>query len=577
MQRIVKPAVLNTTRERLLEAPWGERNAVLEEEARFLGMSPGGLRAKIRRELCSDELFDRIRQRRSDAGSSVISPTDLETVGRYLAGGARKNGMMGGDLDGALLLARPHISPEAAAMSLSTWRLRLRLAGFSQAQLAQDEARRIVTSDHPNHVHIIDATVSWRFYWRPKGGLGTRDVKLLDPQNKPDNAALIAGDKAKLILYILVDHCSGAIFGRYGVSRGENSAGIMDLLFEAWRDKQDPRFPFRGACKKLYSDKGAANFEKGVESTCAELGIPHVPHATGNAPAGGSAERAIGLIQDKFEYLFRFMKDPESVDELNRSFYGWLVWFNATKKHSRHGHTRMSHWANFIREEHLRLIPENRKDFFQLAYAYTTRAQLRSNRTFRALGGDRLWMLPDGCNWATGTKLLVQPMALEPEKLKVKRPDTLEEVVATLIKMNVHGFPVEAAHGSHGKGGINAITPTPASELRETTSIKGLLETYGHYEGLPDLVAAIDPIAFPRREGTQILSDVENYSRPISLFEAKLRLADFLGQPLSEEEAASLDAEAENGTIDERLVNVVIERLSADEPGGGAVARVLSA
>ena len=80
------------------------------------------------------------------------------------------------------------------------------------------------------------------------------------------------------------------------MSRGENTEGVLRLLYEAWRTKDDTRFPFRGAPKILYSDKGAANLSGFIESLCTEFDIRHIPHATGNAPASCQVEKAHAII-----------------------------------------------------------------------------------------------------------------------------------------------------------------------------------------------------------------------------------------------------------------------------------------
>ena len=154
-------------------------------------------------------------------------------------------------------------------------------------------------SEHPNHVHLVDFSVCEQYYLRDSDG-----KILLRPytyKNKPNEA------KQKVWAFALVDHYSNAKYIKYYVSPGESSEMFLLGCFDAWRKKDDSRFPFHGVPRCLYTDKGSAMMSERSQRMLKALNIECMEHMPGNPRAKGMVETSFRHLQNDFESELRLL------------------------------------------------------------------------------------------------------------------------------------------------------------------------------------------------------------------------------------------------------------------------------
>jgi hypothetical protein len=172
-------------------------------------------------------------------------------------------------------------------------------------------------------------------------------------KNKIENFKRV---KDTLQRYIMTDHFTGFFFVKYYVAAGETAENLFDFCCCAWEAKSDSRMPFRGAPQIMLMDGGCRAKAKAMGLPFWEgLDINILPGLTGNSRRQGSVEVTHCIWEEWFETRLRV--DPAtSVEDLNRKAFGFATWFNATRKHSRHGFPRLSLWLKISREQ-LRELP----------------------------------------------------------------------------------------------------------------------------------------------------------------------------------------------------------------------------
>jgi hypothetical protein len=211
---------------------------------------------------------------------------------------------------------------------------------------AQRPAVKLV-SLYPNHVHLVDFSVCEQYYLRDSDGKIERMT--WDNKNRPNES------KEKIWLFMLVDHCSNSKYAKYFISPGESTEIFIEGLIEAWSIKNDSQFPFHGAPKNLYADRGSAiNSEKAQEFLKA-LGVNVITHKPGNPRAKGMVEGAIKHIQVDFENELRHCP-ASTIEELNARAYNWNVVHNMQIKSGEES-TRNSIWQSITQEQLLELPP----------------------------------------------------------------------------------------------------------------------------------------------------------------------------------------------------------------------------
>lgn len=223
--------------------------------------------------------------------------------------------------------------------------------GFHPDQQGKDTPHVEMKSLHPNHVWQVDASVGTLFYL-PKGGVQFFDERE-HYKNKPQNLEKASRDLC--VRYVITDHNSGAIYHKYYSCSGESQEILFDVLVEGFSKKD--KILMHGVPEILIMDKGSANTAHAVKAFLTKMHINHFAHSTGNSRAKGSVEKAQDIVECQFEGGLRLMKEPvQNVDQLNLLAEKWMIFFNSTKKHSRHGSTRWGQWQT-IKENELRLAP----------------------------------------------------------------------------------------------------------------------------------------------------------------------------------------------------------------------------
>lgn len=209
---------------------------------------------------------------------------------------------------------------------------------------APTPAVKLVT-EHPNHVHVIDFSVCEQYYLRDSDG------KVLSRpwtyKNKPNES------RQKIWAFALVDHYSNVKFIKYFLSHGESSRILFKGLMEAWSKKDDSQFPFHGAPRYVYADRGSALKSTKIQNLLSALNIKSLEHKPGNPRAKGMVETAFGQLQRNFETDLRVCP-ASSIEELNERVYNWLVKHNWSAK-TDGSIPRFQRWQEITREQLLEL------------------------------------------------------------------------------------------------------------------------------------------------------------------------------------------------------------------------------
>lgn len=202
---------------------------------------------------------------------------------------------------------------------------------------------------HPNHVHIIDFSVCEQYYLRDSDGKVLTRTWTYD--GKPNEA------KRKIWAFALVDHYSTVKWIQYFLSPGESSRILYQGIVEAWEKKTDSRFPFHGAPKMLYADKGSALKAGMIDNLLQALGVQIEKHKPGNPRAKGMVESAFKHFQNSFESELRLCP-ASNIEALNERAYNWLVvhnWEAATGETA----PRFQRWQKITTDQLLELPGED--------------------------------------------------------------------------------------------------------------------------------------------------------------------------------------------------------------------------
>lgn len=205
---------------------------------------------------------------------------------------------------------------------------------------------------HPNYCHLVDVSVCIQYYLK-NGKLGIMDERDFY-KNKPDSFAKI---KQKLLRYVLTDHFSGAYLFKYYIAEGESRENLWDFLKWCWRIKGNPSLYLHGVPFYMLMDAGSAQKSHAMQNFFKGLGINTPKGKTHNPRRQGSVEGTHNIIERHFEPKLRICP-AYSVEELNAWAEDYAIWHHASRKHTRHGMTRMESWM-LIKPEQLRLMPDD--------------------------------------------------------------------------------------------------------------------------------------------------------------------------------------------------------------------------
>jgi hypothetical protein len=300
--------------------------------------------------------FDAERRSRADRdkSKSELTPEQVEFVAALIYETRRevKGPIM--PVARAIQIAEDSGIIQPGQVAPSTMNGLLRRRQISKTHQKAEPPHTSMRSLHPNHVHVFDASVCIQYYLK-SGGLAVIDEREFY-KNKPDNFKKI---KERILRYVITDHFSGTFYFRYYNTTGETQANLWDFLKEAWTGIGSEKFPFRGVPFELLMDTGAANkakamttfLNRGLDVKTPE-GMPY------NARRQGSAESTHNIIEEWFESGLR-IQPATCEDEMNVWARDFMIWYNATQNHTRHGLPRIQCWL-LIQEGQLREIPEER-------------------------------------------------------------------------------------------------------------------------------------------------------------------------------------------------------------------------
>jgi hypothetical protein len=392
----------------LKAAKHGERSALIERAVADLSLS----RASVFRKLA--ELgFDTERKQRADKGKSGLTQEEAQTIAAYLMAGTRANGKRIVSVEQALndlrangKVAAQSVDPatgEVSLLSPTTVTRKLREWGLHPDQLNRPAPHVEMASLHPNHVWQIDASVCVLFYL-PKRGLQVMSDKEFY-KNKPQNFKKIENDR--VIRYTKTDHTTGTVQLRY-YAGAETGLNLADFFIHCIQPKKHAQEPVHGVPFILMDDAGSANTSHLFSNLLDRLNVRHLTHAPGNPRASGSVERAQNLVECHFESRLGVGQQIQSLEELNELAGVWTRWFNGTRQHSRHGHTRYGLWQT-IRAEQLRVAPSREICQLLLSTKPETRTVDDTLRVKYALKGQpsRLYSVAHVPNVQIGEKLTV--------------------------------------------------------------------------------------------------------------------------------------------------------------------------
>lgn len=335
--------------DRLKSQPPHGRRAIFETYATLTGRSRSQLyRIASANGWCSG------RKTRADKGARKTGLSDDEVI--FLAGIQLKTGRENKGpimpVDEIMDIAIDNGRLEPGQISVSTINRYFREAQLNKERTKDPTPHTLMRSLHPNHVHLVDVSVCIQYYLR-NGRMGIMDERDFY-KNKPD---AFAKEKQKLMRYVLTDHFSGYFLVRYYIAKGESRENLWDFLKWCWRKKSDPRLALIGVPFVLLMDAGSAQQSHAMKNFFAGLGIERPKGKPYNPRRQGSVERSHNIIETRFETRLRLCPAFD-VDQLNEWVEDWTIHHCASRKHTRHGMTRLASWL-LIQAEQLRELPDD--------------------------------------------------------------------------------------------------------------------------------------------------------------------------------------------------------------------------
>ena len=350
-------AIVARYAERLHGVGHGARGALVAAACAELGgIKASTFYAWLRPHVVSD------RKRRSDSGTLCLDRDESETLSAYLMASMSGTGKQRASLtqtvdilrvNGAIKARRVDLAAgEIIPLSDSAIANALRAYGLHPEQLRRPKAHIRMSTEHPNALWQVDASVCVVFYLPTgKNGCGCAIVDVRDAEiykNKPENVKAI--EDFRVIRYVLTDHASGVVRWHYypHSESGENTVRFLAWCMARPRPATDP---FHGAPLDIMSDPGATAAAL-VKRFCKRLDIhlqvnkPHSPRAK------GQVEQGQNLVETTFESGLKMQRSRvTSIEALNEMADTYQIHFNATKKHSRHGETRFASWSRITAEQ----------------------------------------------------------------------------------------------------------------------------------------------------------------------------------------------------------------------------------
>lgn len=331
---------------RLSEAKHGKRGAILRGACDLLGCSSADLYRRLH-----SVGYVSGRRRRADAGTTCVDAAEAETLGAILMQSTRANGKRLLSVESAMQVAVANGAMRDLGITPSTVHRALRLAGMHPTQSSQLTPSTTMRSEHPNALWQVDVSVCVLYYLDRKGLAVASEREFY--KNKPKNLARIS-DK-RVLRYLITDHYTGAMFVQYRMG-SEDTENIFNFFCDAITKRPHEQDPFHGVPLALMMDPGSANIGDLFTGFLTQLDVKQVVHLPGNPRAKGSVERGHDLVERNFEGLLGIGTRVADLAHLNDLAQQWSRWWNGTKIHTRHKHTRYGLWQT-IRPDELRMAP----------------------------------------------------------------------------------------------------------------------------------------------------------------------------------------------------------------------------
>lgn len=337
----------------------GQKNAVYQQAAEHMGMSPATLRRKLK-----EVVMMKTRKQRSDAGTSQLAFDEAKIISAYIMESARKNEKRLASIKSALEVLRANGEIRAEGVDKTSGEIRpLSIDAVTRAlykfklhpeQLNRPSAKMTLASLHPNHVWQIDPSLCVLYYLPSKKGECLQVMSEKEfYKNKPEN--IVRVQKERVWRYVITDHTSGWIFVHY-VPGAETGKNLVDSFILATQ-KRGPKDPVHGIPFMVMVDPGSANTGAVFKNLCEALNIHLQVNQPGQPWAKGQVEKANDIVECEFEHRIKMMATPPTcIEELNESAAAWMRWFNSTQIHTRTKQTRYAAWAR-ITEEQLIIAP----------------------------------------------------------------------------------------------------------------------------------------------------------------------------------------------------------------------------
>lgn len=543
-------------------APSGGKGAVYGAAAQQLGLSLATLHRYLKATVVKPP-----RKQRSDAGDTALTLAHAQILSAVLMEAYRANNKKISSVELALKRCRKNYpgfaqwtnpaTGEICLLSASACTRALRRYALHPEQLRQASAAQPQRSLHPNDVWQIDASISTLFYVPDEGLADMSPAEFY--KNKPENFERIK--RLRLTRVVLTDHTSGAIFVHY-VPGGESVANMADVFLRCMQPR--PGQMMHGVPFHLCMDPGSG-FAGAFANLLRRLQIQPIVNQAGNPRAKGQVENAHNLVECDFESGFKYAAVP-TLEWINAQAQGWMVSYNSTQIHGRHGMPRYAKWME-ITQTQLRLVdPAVARDL--LVHDYKT-PKVDGERCVRFAG--KRWSVREVPGVLIGETLKVTYNPFDKACAYVLEVDAEgHELLIEIpeVVQNQHGFDEGAAlMGREMKSqpdtradtnrklverlAMGAATDAQAAAARKAKVLPlgGEFLPYAHHADVPDATL------LPRR-GTELVTSLRTQvaaARVLKGFELAAELAR-LGLEMTPDVSALLAAEQyANGVPEDAL------------------------
>jgi hypothetical protein len=224
------------------------------------------------------------------------------------------------------------VRPPQGALHKTTVNLYLRRLHLDQPRLTRQPPAVRFEAEHANEC--------WQFDMSPSDLKHIAMPAWIDP----------AKGMPTLMLFSVVDDCSGVNYMEYRCVYGEDAESALRFLFNAMTQKTDPAFPFQGRPKMIYLDNGPVAKSRVFQNVMLALGIEwktHMPAGKDGtrvtARSKGKVERVFRTVKEAHETLYHFHK-PETEAQANEWLFHHLLRYNKQRHRSRE-RSRIDDWS----------------------------------------------------------------------------------------------------------------------------------------------------------------------------------------------------------------------------------------